>query len=177
MPNLDRNNRSVEVESKDALEWCFSNNILIKPTDKNLGTALVSMDWYNEKVSNFLLSNKGYTLISEDEARTFIQRTVKRIRALCYFNSTTHAFTAGNLSRFLGSRLPRPNVEVDPRSGDSLVQEDDWESLIVAIPIFNGLPKIHKTPWGIRPVIPCHSVVQGPVSEFLSKILDRKSVV
>jgi hypothetical protein len=39
------------------------------------------------------------------------------------------------------------------------------------LPIFNGLPKIHKSPWGIRPVIPCHSVMQGPVSEFLSVIL------
>jgi hypothetical protein len=54
---------------------------------------------------------------------------------------------------------------------DDVVQADDWESLIVAIPVFNGLPKIHKSPWGIRPVVPCHSVVQGPVSEFLSKIL------
>src|SRR5882757_829182 len=78
---------------------------------------------------------------------------------LCYNNSTTGNFVTGNLSQFLGSRLPRPRVM------------DDWESLIVAIPVFNGLPKIHKSPWGIWPVIPCHSVVQGPVSEFLSKIL------
>jgi hypothetical protein len=54
---------------------------------------------------------------------------------------------------------------------DSSVLEDDWEGIIVSLPMFNGLPKIHKSPWGIRPVIPCHSVVQGPVSEFLSKIL------
>jgi len=43
--------------------------------------------------------------------------------------------------------------------------------MVILIPVFNGLPKIHKSPWGIRPVIPCHSVVQGPVSEFLSCIL------
>ena len=42
VPNLDRNNRSVDVELKDAVEWCFTENILVKPTDKNLGTALVS---------------------------------------------------------------------------------------------------------------------------------------
>ena len=165
VPNLDRNNRSVDVESKDAVEWCFTENVLVKPTDKNLGTALVSTAWYEQMVSKFILSNKGYTLISEDEARTLVQRTVSRIRALCFDNSTTHAFTAGNLSRFLGSRLPPPRME------DDVVQEDDWESTVLPIPIFNGLPKIHKSPWGIRPVIPCHSVVQGPVSEFLSCIL------
>ena len=165
VPNLDRNNRSVDVESKDAVEWCFAENVLVKPTDKNLGTALVSTAWYEQMVSKFILSNKGYTLISEDEARTFVQRTVNRIRALCFNNSTTYAFKAGNLSRFLGSRLPPPRME------DDVVLEDDWESTVLTIPIFNGFPKIHKSPWGIRPVIPCHSVVQGPVSEFLSCIL------
>ncbi len=43
--------------------------------------------------------------------------------------------------------------------------------MVVDLPIFTGLPKIHKTPWGIRPVVPCHSVVQGPCSEVLSIIL------
>ena len=171
VPNLDRNSRSVDVKLKDSLEWCFNNDVLIKPTDKNLGTALVSTAWYEQKVSNFLLSNKGYALISEGEARTFTQRMVKRIRDLCYNNSTTREFSSGNLSRFLGSRLPPPRMEGDPLSGDSLVLEDDWETVVLPLPVFNGLPKIHKTPWGIRPVIPCHSVAQGPVSEFLSCIL------
>src|SRR5882757_1663439 len=165
VPNLDRNGRSFDVESKNALEWCFNENVLIKPTDKNLGTALVSKVWYEEKVSSFLLSNKGYALICEEEARTLVRTTVNAVRDLCCNNSTTQAFLSGNLSQFLGSRLPRPRVV------DDVVMEDDWESLIIAIPVFNGLPKIHKSPWGIRPVVPCHSVVQGPVSEFLSKIL------
>jgi hypothetical protein len=166
VPNVDRNRRTVDVESKDALEWCFDNDVLIKPTDKNLGTALVSTAWYESKVSAFILNNKGYSIISEDEARTLTIQTVSRIRDLCYNNTTTKAFTAGNLGRFLGSRLPPAREEVD-----GTVLEDDWESVIVSLPMFNGLPKIHKSPWGIRPVIPCHSVAQGPVSEFLSCIL------
>jgi len=85
VPNLDRNSRSIDVISKDALEWCFDNDVLIKATDKNLGTALVSVVWYEQKVSDFLLSNKGYAIISEGEARTFTQCTVQRIRDLCYF--------------------------------------------------------------------------------------------
>ena len=60
VPNIDRNNCLVEVESKESLQWCWDNNVLIKPTDKNLGTALVSTDWYNEKVNAFILANDGY---------------------------------------------------------------------------------------------------------------------
>src|SRR5258706_2994962 len=30
VPNLDRNGRSFEVESKNALEWCFTENVLVK---------------------------------------------------------------------------------------------------------------------------------------------------
>jgi len=172
VPNLDRNNHSVEVESKNALEWCFANNVLVKPTDKNLGTALVSTAWYEEKVSTFILKNKGYTIIPEDQARTLIIRTVTRLCDLCYNNSTTQAFTKGALSKFLGSRLPPvPHGEDDPLMGHLVVLPDDWEMIIVSLPVFNSLPKIHKSPWGIQPVILCHSVIQGPVSKFLSVIL------
>src|SRR5882757_11353877 len=104
VPNLDRNGRSFDVKSKNALEWCFNNDVLVKPTDKNLGTVVVSRAWYEEKVSSFLLSNKGYALISEDEACTLIQSTVTSIRDLCCNNSTTREFVSGNLSQFLGSK-------------------------------------------------------------------------
>src|SRR5260370_8216585 len=43
--------------------------------------------------------------------------------------------------------------------------------MVVSLPKINVLTKIHKPSWGIRPVVPCHSVVQGPCSEVLSIIL------
>jgi len=72
VPNMDRNNRSVDVELKDALEWCFNNSVLVKPTDKNLGTALVSTVWYEEKVTAFITNNKGYQIIDVDLAHTLV---------------------------------------------------------------------------------------------------------
>ena len=72
-----------------------------------------------------------------------------------------------------GSSNPSPPHKVDDPifAGGRVSAEDDWESLVLSLLVFNGLPKIHKTPWIICPVIPCHSVMQGPASEFLSKIL------
>jgi len=104
VPNLDRNNRSVDVESKDAFEWCFENNVLIKPTDKNLSTTLVSTVWYEEKVSSFITNNRGYAIITEDKACTLLQQQIMRIHDLMD-NETTKAFT-GSLPRFFGSQLP-----------------------------------------------------------------------
>lgn len=39
------------------------------------------------------------------------------------------------------------------------------------MPNFYIIPKIHKSPVKARPIIPCHSVVQGPVAKFVSKML------
>jgi len=85
-------------------------------------------------------------------------------------NETTKAFT-GNLPRFFGSQLPPLQRQKDPRTGEEIVTEDKWEEVIITLPVFVGLPKIHKSPWGICPIVPCHSVIQGPAHEFLSKIL------
>jgi len=89
------------------------------------------------------MNNKGYQIIDVDLARTLIIRTISRILDLCFNNTTTAAFH-GELSRFLGSRLPPPHKEVD-----GTLLEDDWETITVSLPVFNGLPKIHKSPWGI----------------------------
>ena len=39
------------------------------------------------------------------------------------------------------------------------------------VPRFHGIPKIHKTPTGMRPIIPCHSAIQNPAAKFVSKML------
>ncbi|KAF8643191.1 hypothetical protein AX14_009599 [Amanita brunnescens Koide BX004] len=39
------------------------------------------------------------------------------------------------------------------------------------IPRFHGIPKIHKTPTGMRPIIPCHSAIQNPAASFVAKFL------
>jgi hypothetical protein len=169
VPYLDKNDRSVKIELKDTLEWCTQHRVLVKPTDKNLGTALVTQEWYTEKVDNFLLNTKGYKIVSRAEAVSHIQDTVMEIRDISENNATTKTFQE-DMSSFLGARLPPVKWQKDS-GGNWYFPVDKWEELVVTLPIFNGLPKIHKTPWGIRPVVPCHSVIQGPCSEILSKIL------
>ena len=47
-----------------------------------------------------------------------------------------------------------------------LFDENLWK-----LPKFYVIPKIHKTPVSARPILPCHSVVQGPAGKFVSKML------
>ena len=37
------------------------------------------------------------------------------------------------------------------------------------VPCFYGIPKIHKEPVKLRPIIPCHSAVQNPAAKYVSK--------
>ena len=39
------------------------------------------------------------------------------------------------------------------------------------LPEFKGLPKIHKTPWRMRPIVPGHSLIMSPSAKFVSKSL------
>jgi hypothetical protein len=40
-----------------------------------------------------------------------------------------------------------------------------------AVPTFYGIPKIHKEPVKVRPIIPCHSAIQNPAAKLCSKLL------
>jgi hypothetical protein len=40
-----------------------------------------------------------------------------------------------------------------------------------AVPVFYGIPKIHKHPTKIRPIVLCHSTAQGLAAKFVSKQL------
>jgi hypothetical protein len=39
------------------------------------------------------------------------------------------------------------------------------------VPVFYGIPKIHKEPITMRPIIPCHSAIQNPATKYISKKL------
>ena len=40
-----------------------------------------------------------------------------------------------------------------------------------AVPVLYGIPKVHKLPVKVRPIVPCHSNVQSPAAVYVSKLL------
>ena len=48
---------------------------------------------------------------------------------------------------------------------------DLFDKNLWKLPKFYVISKIHKTPVSARPILPCHSVVQGLAGNFVSKML------
>src|ERR1700689_3877983 len=55
----------------------------------------------------------------------------------------------------------------------SKVEGTVLEGFSFRVPLFSALPKIHKNPWNIRPIVPCFNVLQGPASEYLHVALQQ----
>jgi hypothetical protein len=168
MPTVNRDNRPRAVDLNEAQRWLESNQILVKPTDKNLGTALVTLDWYDNTICNFIRNNRGYQIINQAVAQV---RLIRQVRQIIGVANTNIAQDLPGLRSYLVSRLP--GLRRDEGTGWQVKEPNkEWiNNLTITIPLFNGLPKIHKTPWVICPIVPCHLVVQQPASQMLSVIL------
>jgi len=108
-------------------------------TDKNLGIAVVSVEWYRLEVSRVL--SQGYTKVKKvpwDHLR--------------------------NKMDF----LLRPTfVALTPQMFVFLDQPLDWSH----VPHFHGIPKVHKEPWKLRPIVPMHSFITTNVGKILHVLL------
>lgn len=134
------------------VEECRLKGYLILQTDKNLGSAVVKADWYIRMCYEYLRKDRVVKLTTREVACA----NVKWLAAKLTDVLDTHKGTLeGNpqLSEFLRSTVP-------------LAEKDD-----PYLPVFKGLPKVHKTPWAIRPIVPGHSLVMSPAAKFISKCL------
>jgi hypothetical protein len=124
-------------------KYLIANRILIKNTDKNLGVAVVRKDWYRKMCLTHLESDVFSAIETFEDAR----------------NQTFIATAA--LADIMGADCwSRQEVKF---LGDGMMLTD--------IPRFHGIPKIHKKPWGLRPIVPSHSWVSSPAAKIISKSL------
>ena len=166
-PMSKRTGRPRVIDLNEALRWLESNQVLVKPTDKNLGTALVSLEWYDDVICNFIRNNKGYQIVDFAIAQIHL---IKQVRQIIAVANTDIAQDLSGLQSYLVSRLP--GLMMGDATNWRVEEPEGWiNELVLTIPLFNGLPKIHKDPWAIRPIVPCHSVIQQPASQMLSVIL------
>lgn len=112
------------------------NNILMKITDKNLGIAAISKAWYIEQCVLLLEDRSVYELITLDQVRQYQRSAIKRIKTIC-----------------------------EDAGFSDQVEEFLLSSNTTDIPEFHAIPKVHKTQWKLRPIVPSHSWVTTKASE------------
>jgi hypothetical protein len=105
-----------------------NNTIIIKPTDKNLGPAVMDTLEYIQQVLKEHLLTDNYVQLTQAEAQ-------KKIEAL--------KVTLKNLISNNANSLPQPELIYFKRSLPNHFR----------LPIFYGLPKVHKMPVSLRPVV------------------------
>jgi hypothetical protein len=105
-----------------------NNAIIIKPTDKNLGPAVMDTSEYMQQVLKEHLLTDNYTQLTQTEAHNKIEAVKVTLRNLISNNANS---------------LPQPELIYFKRSLSNHFR----------LPIFYGLPKVHKMPASLWPVV------------------------
>jgi len=137
--------------------FLYSNQYIVTMTDKNLGIAVSRRDWIIEKSLDLLSDKANYVEIHELVANQIFEHQCIKMSEIAKLASETHPTHSRQLGKFLQSQV----TEKDERG---FYKKH-------AVPMFYGIPKIHKTPVKMRPIIPCHSAIQNPAAKYISKCL------
>ena len=153
IPTLQRSQRYKPdlVDVKTVLSFLEDNDYLVLPTDKNLGQSVVTRQWFMSETAKLLNDPKSYKEISLERAKEILES--QRMKMMSLADNAITFFGHEQLANFL-----RSNTDV----GD----EPKY-----VIPRFYGIPKIHKNPMRMRPIVPCHQAMQNPAAKYVSKNL------
>jgi hypothetical protein len=145
--------KSLMPDHRRIKEFLISNNYVVTMTDKNLGVAVSERTWLDGKCLELLADRNNYVQIHDIQMQQFCNDQCKAMEELaeladqlCYH---TNSDQISKFFRSLKTEEGKPHV----------------------VPTFYGIPKIHKEPVKVRPIIPCHSAIQNPAAKFCSKLL------
>ena len=144
--------KTLQPSISSIRKFLLDENYVVMGTDKNLGLAVSKRDWIIEKSQNILSDNNNYRILTHDEAIHILNIKCDEMESLALIAKAYVDVTEGTIADFLRSKI-------------TLRGEGHH------IPKFYGIPKIHKQPVKMRPIIPCHSAIQNPAAKYVSKKL------
>ena len=149
-PNLRLTDTEALAELRD------SDDLIVLPTDKNLGPAVVDKETYvRQCLTEHLLNTKNYERLTAKEAKRRMYNARARLIKMTLKEKKLPADSDDE--RYFKRSLFLPNTPDGIRTTDRTPQ-------------FYGAPKVHKHPWKLRPVV---SAV-GSTMEIMSKWLDNQ---
>jgi hypothetical protein len=143
--------RRITVSPKDLQTYLTEAQLLSFISDKNLGIVVVTCHWYRQEIQKFmdLPVFRRYPFNFEE----FRIQTCEGLDSL----------------RRIGNRQ---NGQIFPHLAGKRM-EKFWQQCWVLkdLPRFHGIPKIHKNPWKLRPIVPMHSYVTSRLALILHHML------
>jgi hypothetical protein len=143
--------RSLTPNARQVRDFLVSNDLVVTNTDKNLGLAVSKRTWIVEKCQDLIDDAINYQHLHPLTAEQILDKQctdMEQIAILCERDLPN----GDQIGTFMRHRITRPKEKH-------------------AVPRFYGIPKIHKEPVKMRPIIPCHSAIQNPAAKYISKKL------
>lgn len=137
----------LSCSKQDLQEYLSLNRYMTFITDKNLGLSVVENDWYRREINNHLSLD-------------------------CYQEIRSEQGVPWDHIRRQTAELG--NMESIPEAIQGFLEASPK---LIALPEFHGIPKIHKNPWKIRPIVPMHSYYTSHLAMvihyYLLPLMDR----
>lgn len=143
--------QALAPSARQIREFLVRNDYVVTATDKNLGIAVSKRTWIVEKCLEILADAANYRPLSILEATRIQDEKCTKMREAAEV-AGIYAYEEGAVEDFLLSKVTK---------------DGDRHN----VPRFYGIPKIHKQPVKMRPIIPCHSAIQNPAAKYISKKL------
>ena len=143
--NLSRDLRQKVFDLRNQKELVF------RLADKNMGWTILHSDKYIELMQNFLFNPLFFDPISEEDALNVYLQPCNKAKTLL-------------------TEIKKFEFEEDCTIAciKYLTNTSEW-----SIPHIYGLPKVHKIPLEIRPIVACHSWFTTPISVYLDAVVRK----
>jgi len=133
--------KNLKSNSRKTLQKLIRNkNLIIKPSDKNLGITLLSKNDYTKEALRLLSDSTTYAKV---EKNTIPGEDIRH---------WINFFIVKHRSKFSDFEWNYLNYYSEQKT---------------IIPKFYIIPKIHKTPWSGRPIVASHSWITTPISKIV----------
>jgi hypothetical protein len=129
-------------------EFLISHDYVVTMTDKNLGIAVSERTWIDDKCLELLNDRANYTPLNPLMAQAICDHQCTLMEVIACKADNLISDSGNQLGKFFRHRITV--------KGEQHV-----------IPVFYGIPKIHKEPVKMRPIIPCHSAIQNPAAKYI----------
>ena len=140
-------------------QFLVDHDYVVTPTDKNLGLVVSQRDWINEQTLKLLNNINDYAYTAKFAVDRVHYEQVLEILDIAGRAEAVPELSDLGVPQFL---VHKCNV---PENWDGTSETLPTQH----VPVFYGIPKIHKKPTGFRPILPCHSTPINPAAKFVSK--------